>query len=321
MSKLTICFALMQIICGTGFSQSLSLIKLGETFRRTNLEVRWNVPTNALPGTVWVYHLLPRWFPPEAVSNLVASCGFTERDKKISSADEVVYKNANKFPSKQLGISRFQGSIYFEDNSVHYSATNLAKDVPIMSQMPELTTNFLLALGINPSEIEKNADGIPNFHFWEPFTQYYVGNTSVTNIQFRAVSFRRSVDGGTFLGGGTGGDGLIKFGEHGKIVHMDISWRNIERFKSYPAATPEQIVKWICEGKAVLSPIPDNVPPIDWQTVKSATIKRVVLAHYAGDRFKPSDSLMPLVSLLTTVDTGNGSIDVEIECPIIDESK
>jgi hypothetical protein len=29
----------------------------------------------------------------------------------------------------------------------------------------------------------------------------------------------------------------------------------------------------------------------------------------------------PLVALWTTVDTGHGNIDVEIDCPIIDETK
>ena len=30
--------------------------------------------------------------------------------------------------------------------------------------------------------------------------------------------------------------------------------------------------------------------------------------------------LMPLVSLWTTVDTGHGNVDVEIDCPIVDDS-
>jgi hypothetical protein len=40
-----------------------------------------------------------------------------------------------------------------------------------------------------------------------------------------------------------------------------------------------------------------------------------------GDRFAPSDWLYPFAALETTVDTGRGNVDVEIDCPIIDETK
>jgi hypothetical protein len=313
-------FVLFQMSWATGFSQSLSLQNLGEPFRCTNLVVNWNAPTDALPTAVCVYRLLPKKFPENAVSNLIISCGFTEKDKKISNGEEIVFKNADKFPSKFLGISSTHGAIFYTTLS-HYGPTNLAKDVPEMSEMPELTTNFLSNFGINISDIEKNTNGVPDFHFWEPFTEYYVRGIFITNIEFRAVDFQRSVDGGPFLGGGAGGDGQIEFGEHGEPVKIDITWRNLERHKSYRPATPETIINWIRDGKAVLSPMPDNVAPIDWLTVKSLTIKQVVVGHYAGSPFSPSDWLMPLVSLWTTVDTGNGTVDVEIDCPIIDETE
>src|SRR5208283_4017623 len=141
---------------------------------------------------------------------------------------------------------------------------------------------------------------------------------TITNIEFRAVDFRRSVDRAPFLGAGAGGDGEIEFGEHGKIIKIDLSWRNLERYKSYPAATPETIIKWMRQGKAVQSPSDTEV---NWLTVKSLTIEKAQLSYYAGDRFAPCDWLMPLVSLWTTVDTGHGNIDVEIDCPIIDEAE
>jgi len=318
--KKAILLVLLQVLWTTGFSQSLSLKNLGDVFQCTNLDVRWEAPTNALPRTVWIYRLLPRKLSSEAISNLTVLCGFTESDRKISNADEVVYKNADQFPSKQLEISSSHGSIFYV-TVIHYGPTNLAKDVPKMSQLPELTTNFLSMLGIDLSEIEKSTNGVPNFHFWEPLTKYYVNHSSITNITFRAVGFRRSVNGGGFLGAGTGGDGQVEFGEQGKPVKIDLSWRSLERYKSYPAATTETLIKRIREGGAVQCPIPDNFGVIDWQTVKSLTVWKAQLCYYAGDRFNPSDWAMPLVSLWTTVDTGHGNVDMEIDCPIIDETK
>jgi hypothetical protein len=318
MKKKIILFVLIQTIWAAGFSQSLSLQNLGDTFQRTNLEVRWDAPTNALPHTVWIYRLLPRTFSPEAISNLVALGGFTGKDITKSNANEVVYKSAGKHPAKQLAVSR--GSIEYL-HSINYGPTNLAEDVPEMSQMQELTIKFLSKLGISLSDIERTTNGTPNFHFWEPFKEYYLPDKTITNVEFRAVDFRRSIDGAAFIGGGTGGDGEIEFGEYGNIVKIDLSWRNLERYKSYPTVTRETTVEWIREGKAVYLGVPMNLGDIDWPTVKSLTIKKAELCYYAGDRLAPSDWLIPLVSLWTTVDTGHGNINVEIDCPIIDETE
>jgi hypothetical protein len=67
--------------------------------------------------------------------------------------------------------------------------------------------------------------------------------------------------------------------------------------------------------------MPEDAEPIDWKKVQDLTVKQIVVAHYAGDALSPSDWLMPLVSLWSAVDTGDRKVDVEIECPIIDETK
>jgi hypothetical protein len=189
-----------------------------------------------------------------------------------------------------------------------------------MSEMPSLTIDFLAALGISATDIEKNEKGLPNFHFWEPFKEYFLPDKIVTNIEFRAAGFSRAVDGATVIGAGTVGDGEIYFGEHGKPVHIDLSWRDLKPYKSYTTAAPETIIRWIREGKAVQGAIPMNLPPIDWPTVKSLKVKKADLCYYAGDRLAPSPWLMPLVSLWTTVDTGHGNVDLEIDTPAISQT-
>lgn len=313
-----ICCLLLQTVWATGFSQSLSLTRLGDSFARTNLDVRWQAPSNAYPRTVWIYQIVPKIFPPAAVSNLAAECGFTEGDRKISTANETVYKNTDNHPTKELNVSH--GSIFY-NVITHYGPTNMAKDVPEMSRMPALTTNFLSQLGIEVSGVERADNGGPNFHFWEPFKEYFLPDKIVTNIEFRAVSFNRAVDGATVIGAGTAGDGEIFFGEGGKPIHIDLSWRNLKRVKSYDTASPETIIQCIRDGKAVSGGIPMNLPPINWATVKSLTVTKADLCYYAGDRLAPSPWLMPLVSLWTTVDTGKGTVDIEIDCPIITQAR
>lgn len=223
-------------------------------------------------------------------------------------------------PDKQLGISSSHGTIYYE-SVTSYGPTNLAKDVPDMNQMPGLTTNFLSELKIDISQIETNSSGAPDFRFWQPFKEYFLKDKIVTNVEFRAVVFRRSVDGAKILGAGAAGNGELFFGEHGQPVKIDIAWPDLEHYKPYPTVTPDTIIKWIGEGKAVHGGILMNLPDIDWSTIRSLTIHEAEINYYAGDRLSPSDWLMPIVSLWTTVDTGQFKTDLEVDCPVIDETK
>ena len=60
-----------------------------------------------------------------------------------------------------------------------------------------------------------------------------------------------------------------------------------------------------------------DVESIDWATVKSVTITGAKVCYYGGTPQEPSEWLIPFVALWTTVDRGHGTIDVEIDCPII----
>jgi len=309
-------FTFIQMAWVAGFSQSLSLSpNFGDSFHSLNLDIRWEA-TNVLPHTVWIYKILPKEFPSIGVSNLVAECGFTEQNISESNSAMLSYSIAGKFgikhPDKHLQISK--GDIFYT-SAINY--IRLATNVPTMDQMLEVTSNFLVRIGFNISEIQTNTDGTPTFRFIEPSTEYFLPNgTIITNAHFREARFGRSVDGIDVVG--TAGCGDVQFGEFGKPVQIDISWHNLQRFKSYSIASPDKIGKWIREGKAVQQGIPMNLPPIDWSTVKRLTIKDSKLLYYGGERVAPSEWLMPLVSLWTTVDTGHGNIDVEIDCPIVE---
>jgi hypothetical protein len=308
---------LFQLICSTGLPQQLSF-SFGTPFQRTDLDVRWNVTSNQLPPKVWAYHLLPHPFPASLVSNLIRLGGFTARDLVRSNADEVTFQSPNL---ACLGVSSRLGAIEYRPKQPHYDAIHLAERVPKLNELPALTTNLLTELGISITDIEKRPDGSPEFHFGEPLTVYAVNRTFVTNIAYRSVGCRRAVDGAPVIGSGAGGDCHIEFGENGKPSKIMLSWRNLERHKAYPTAPPQTLIKWIRQGKAVQGMVRMDAEPIDWKTVKSVTITASKLCYYAGGPFNPSDWLMPFAALWATVDTGKGNVDLEIDCPIIDETK
>ncbi len=319
MKKAILLLLLLQVFCAAGFSQNLRFTEPFEIHipARADLEVRWNAPTNKLPPSIWVYHLLPRKLSPEILSNLMVACSFTFKDG-TRNGDLLIFKSSDG--SRDLRVSWPSGTIDYNTTET-FSPTNLVKDVPSNKQTIKLAEKFLPKLGINLADIEKKENSSePEFHPFQWGGTYFVDHKPIHEIRVCEIHFKRAVDGIPFLGYCTGGSGEIKFGERGRIVRILITWRNMQRDKLYPASTPEMMVKSIREGKAIQEPAPDNSGGIDWRTVKSVTVKKAEPCYYAGGDH-PSDWLEPYAALWATVDTGHGNIDVEIDCPIIDPPK
>jgi hypothetical protein len=317
--KNPIIILLLLSISAEGLCQNLSLGDFGASFQRADLDVRWQAPANELPAEVWTYRLLPNRFPNSVGSYLTDMGSFGDKDKTNIGPNGLLFKSPDT--ARTLFIDYSLGIIYYEATH-NYSPTNLAHDVPDQNQTLSLTLAALSRLGIQPSDISKNeTNSRPDFHIFDAQTVYFVNHTFTTNIEWRGVRFRRVVDSGMFVGNGTGGEGEIHIGEHGTITKIDLSWRNLQRNKLDPAASPDLIMKWMREGKAVLGPRPMNERPIDWGAVKSVTVKHAYVSYYAGDRLKPSDWLLPVAALWVSIDTGDKALDAEIDCPIIDDTE
>ncbi len=167
-----------------------------------------------------------------------------------------------------------------------------------MSQLPQLATNFLNQIDIPVSAVTGyfNTD---KFNLWEPSTLYYVGQTIITNIEFRAVNFRRTVDGLPIVGGDSGS---VYFGEFGKICQISLNWHYLERAKLYPAVSQKAVIDFLRRGKAIQGLLPENYSGINWPAVKSVTVKKAWPSYYSGS----TDSLYPYLALWTTVETATG---------------
>jgi hypothetical protein len=317
--KFTIICVLIQALCTVCFSENLRFKQFGTPIpARADLDVEWNAGSNAFPPKAWVYHLRPTKFSSNTIPTLLKIGSFTNKDRTDRSTNEIRFKSLDS--SRRLFVSFTDGVIDYEVTT-HYGPTNLARDVPDRSEVLDLTKELLPQLGVNLSDIDKEGhNSEPRLGVSQPLTEYYVNHTFITNTEWRRANFRRTVDGIAFLSAGTGGDGEVRFGEHGKIIKIYLSWRNMEREKSYVTVRPETIMKSIRKGQAVQGYLPDDSPGIDWPTVKSVTIKNAWPCYYAGNPLAPSDWLYPFAALSTTVDTGHGNVDVEIDCPIIEET-
>lgn len=314
--KKIVVIILFQAICLMGFSENPRWKYADDTPipARADLDVRWEASTKAFPSKMWIYELVPRKFSPKVISNLMLMCFFTEKDKVQQDTNGAVFKSPDG--RRILAISFSSGSIHYDMPEPHFSRTNIIQDVPQMNEMPDLTKNFLQKVGIRRSEITRDTNGAPHFSFWDGGRIYFrKGSSATTNIGYRAVVFKRSVDEAEVLG--KPGYCQLYFGEHGKISKIDFTWPDLKRYKSAPTLKPQAITQLLREGKARQGATFDNVGYIDWPNVKSVTIKQVWPCYFAGD----SNFLYPFLALWTTVDTGHGNADVGIDCPIIDETK
>ncbi len=307
---------LLQAMCWTGFAENPRLTHYGTPIpARTNLEVRWNAPANPFLPEVWIYHLLPRTLSPQIISNLMTLCSFTDKDK-TGKGEPLEFKSSDG--TRRLWISYPLGTIYYEV-TLNFNPTNLTKGLPIKEKAIKLTKRILPQLGVSLSDIDKKSNSSePDFRVRDSETMFFVNNKFITNVDWRGVGFRRAVDGATFLSAGTGGDGDVRFGDHGKIIKINLSWQNMERVKSYPTFSPDTVIKLLREGKAIQGMIPMNLGGIDWPTVKSVTVNQAWICYYAGDPLTRSQWAYPFAALGTAVDTGREIVNVEIDCPIID---
>lgn len=304
-----------------GFSENPRWKEFGTPIpARADLDVRWetsnkfvdsNVPTNKWPTEIWVYRTAPRKFSSKVISNLMHMCAFTEKDKVQQDTNGVTFKNG----SRTLSISFSSASInYTEPEPSYVLKPSFFQDVPTTEKMPKLTKDFLKKIGITLSEIQKETNGAPLFYFSDRGYEYMFNQIWTTNTWARVVVFRRAVDGAEVIG--NAGYCKLLFGEHGKISQIDLSWPELERYKSASTFTPQMVMQLLHQGKAHQGLVSDNFGDINWQTVKSVAIKEAWPCYFEGN-----SELYPFLDLWTTVETPQGKVDVEIDCPIIDESK
>jgi hypothetical protein len=314
-----------------GFAQSLpfprSIPRI--SIQATNFDISWKASKHPWPKTIWLYQAKPTWFSPTVISNLLSLCSLTTNDinRAYSSANVLNFSKSGR----NLRISFVESEITYYSTPSH-DPNHLATNVPDTNQLVVLAKNLLPQIGINLSELTKLKNGQPEFRFdtnEEIGTTYFLkNNTTLNHIDHRSIAFRRTLDGIKFIFGG-GGDGRIVYGENGKIIQMTIEWRGLERKKLYSTATKKQILQWLHEGRCYFPrwfypPYQDKID-IDWTKVKHLTITDAE-AYYWGAPFPERGIPMhiytyPFAILSATVNTGTTNLNIEIDCPVIDESK
>jgi hypothetical protein len=300
---------------------------LGNPFKtQTNINLVWDAPTNDMPRKLWIYRALPAKVPPDTISNLVALGSFTDKDRKKVPDHPHLISYAD--PTEKRGLL-----INTEWAFIHYSDSD-AKDIDITNGVPdrqhafEMAKRWLPKLGIDERQLFQNPNGAGTKFYGAPETVFFYsreGNSPAfaTNTCMYNVTFFRALDGVGFSGGCARGGGEIEFGHHARISTILVSWRNYKRDKLYQAATPELLLKWIREGKAVWRSKDDSMFP-DWSSVKNIVITKATLYYYSeayDENDKPQNAACPFVEMEAVANAGTTNLIFNFDCPIIDETQ
>jgi hypothetical protein len=109
------------------------------------------------------------------------------------------------------------------------------------------------------------------------------------------IDFRRKLDGIGIIRQNV----HIQFENKERITQLEIRWPELQVVKTLPAASPEQIISWMKEGRARVQSLegPTDARWIKVADIEKVTIQEVTLTYDAGDEEAPSPYLIPYATL------------------------
>lgn len=296
----------------------------GQAFQPVHFEIIWAAPINKQPTALWIYKNVPQEFSTRAISNLMALGSFTTNDiRKLSDEERAMDKNGlalvNKEETRYLGISPALGFIVYRDDKAN-DMMGRVEGVPSDAKVKKLALELLDKIGISSSGFatkssKKNdllAFGNKEIrgHF-DPKKKKFI-----KEVDKRGIFFIRKVDGVNFAGIGVAGGFHVEFTSHEKVANLELIWRNLQPYQQYETASPEQIVAWIKEGKAVM-PYPLMNSDLKPSEINKLTIKGFSPLYKGALADEPQEFTFPFAQLNCVAVVGKTNVNLQLYCPIL----
>lgn len=296
----------------------------GKTFQPVHFEIVWAAPTNTQPKVLWIYKNIPQEFSARMISNLMALGSFTMRDvKRLSDEDRAIDKMGLAFSNEEetrwLAISPTLGLIEYRDEKAN-DMMRPVEGVPSDAKVEKLALGLLEKIGIPSSDFAtkspKNNDLLA---FGTSGTRGHFDQKKkklVKEIDSRGIFFIRRVDGVNFAGIGVAGGFYVQFASQGKVAHLKLVWRNLQPYQRYEIASPEQIIAWIKEGKAVM-PYPLISPDLNPSKISKLTIKDFSALYKGALADEPQEFTFPFAQLDCVASVEKTKVNLQLYCPIL----
>jgi hypothetical protein len=278
------------------------------------IKITWAVPKTAWPSKeIWSYKVVPQQFSDAVISNVMRIGSFTMKDKvKLTAEARAIDTKAiffkDKTETKWLEILPTLGYIKYYDGNAEAKAVSAVKDVPEpvmgvpdLAEAARLGLKYMQLLGIDASQIARKPGSSDFDLHWEVKTREWMdqkAKTPVHEIQSFGIDFTRCIDGIAVSGFG---DVFIEFGNNAKVHELEVSWRNLQRYRVVDDfVTPEQIVQSIQSRQTRLPVLEDwPLPEIKTLTITNAAPR---YSRKPGDQ--PMDFVVPVLQLDAIIDTG-----------------
>ena len=292
-------------------------------FEVNNLGIKWSAPTNNQCASLWIYKVVPQLFPPSAISNLLVMGSFTNAEFR---ATELVFLR-NKEKTRRLKIVPAQGWIEYvdEDAPARMSGRESHRPEPVervpdRAKVEKLALKLLDELGIQRTNLAAKPNGRP-LAFGEQQTRGYMdkkrGKYVNNEVFIRGIFFDRQIDGVNFAGIGIGGGVEVEYGNNRKIAKLNIVWRNLQPYEHRLVASPDEIMRRICEGQAVMTH--KNV--VNPAEVKKLTVTDCSPLYMGAAGEQAQDFVYPFAQIEAIADMGNTNVPVQLYCPILTPGK
>ena len=300
----------------------------GQAFQPVHFEIVWAAPTNKQPTALWIYKNVPQEFSARAISNLLALGSFTMRDaKKLSDEDRSIDKNGLAFASEDekryLGISPALGLISYQDQKAD-DMMKPVKNVPSDAKVEKLALKLLDQLGIPRSDFATKSEKSGNLlSFKNKMTRGYFDQKKkkfVREVDERGIFLIRRIDGVNFAGIGVTGGFHADFASYGKVAQLELVWRNLQPYQRYETASPEQIMAWVKEGKAVM-PYPLMNPDLNPGEISKLTINDFSPLYKGALADEPQEFTFPFAKLDCVASVGKTNVNLQLYCPILSTNR
>lgn len=287
----------------------------------TDTKILWQVPTNRLPKSFWIYKRLPAQpFSASVISNAVMLASLQDKGFPKPSTNTFFIWSAPDPCGVRFDVFSIQpasGTISFCSSDQTFSTNDIPDDKAVVKRAFECATRFGLDQACLISKdvyTASNAPGSPD--------------TLTNGICARGILLSRKIDGVSFFGNGNDGtEGFsIEFGSHGQIRSFSLVWPKLEPAQKSFTASPKEIMRCIRERRVMV--LPDNKPNYFGRVkmlAKARTFTVTKITPYFTEGVfgevptndVPSEFVTPLAELEAFADFGNSNVTVRLLSPII----
>lgn len=301
----------------TSLADSLRLE--GQSFK-TFAPIVW-AATNLLPKTITVYKTERQAFSDEAISNLLAFASFKKTGVQISADKKTLHweaRNEQDALIRSLDITPSVGWINYFNSDAQEQSTNAARGVPQVEQVKILAAQCLQKLGGDTNQLSFHpASGTEEHRTLYDKKPWKGGHIILDDYTMRGIMLTRQIDGVRFNGASGRGGIAVDFGTDGRIAKLQLVWQKLAQWKTFPIATPDEIIAMIKNGRGVLpseqsadlGPLPGAV---------KITIKAISPRYWGETGGQRQDFVYPfaIIDAEARLD-GTNTLPFTVECPII----